>query len=178
MPSRNKLRTCWDSWEGAESFKNLGLYSSVRERCGCERKNEDYKDADYYYSQLYEHYPNSALAPKAIKQAIICKQLSTGGSCYDCRSVEESRKLIDVAQNVVVSMHDCGTAHGIETESLRGRVLVTGQGPLTEEEAARMKGCDGVRVRSPLTCAAPSGVCRLCYGLDLSQGKLVEVCGY
>src|SRR5439155_9032255 len=59
--------------------------------------HEDYKDADYYYSQLYEHYPNSALAPKAIKQAIICKQLSTGGSCYDCRAVEESRKLIDVA---------------------------------------------------------------------------------
>jgi outer membrane protein assembly factor BamD (BamD/ComL family) len=58
---------------------------------------EDYRDADYYYSQLYEHYPNSALAPKAIKQAIICKQLSTGGSCYDCRAVEESRKLIDVA---------------------------------------------------------------------------------
>jgi outer membrane protein assembly factor BamD (BamD/ComL family) len=58
---------------------------------------EDYKDADYYYSQLYEHYPNSALAPKAIKQAIICKQLSTGGACYDCRAVEESRKLIDVA---------------------------------------------------------------------------------
>jgi outer membrane protein assembly factor BamD (BamD/ComL family) len=59
--------------------------------------HEDYKDADYYYSQLYEHYPNSALAPKAIKQAIICKQLSTGGSCYDNRAVEESRKLIDVA---------------------------------------------------------------------------------
>jgi outer membrane protein assembly factor BamD (BamD/ComL family) len=58
---------------------------------------EDYKDADYYYSQLYEHYPNSALAEKAIKQAIICKQLSTGGSCYDCRPVEESRKLIDTA---------------------------------------------------------------------------------
>ncbi len=59
--------------------------------------HEDYKDADYYYTQLYEHYPNSSLAPKAIKQAIICKQLSTGGSCYDCRGVEESRKLIDVA---------------------------------------------------------------------------------
>lgn len=58
---------------------------------------EDYKDADYYYSQLYEHYPNSVLAPKAIKQAIICKQLATGGSCYDCRGVEESRKLIDMA---------------------------------------------------------------------------------
>lgn len=58
---------------------------------------EEYKDADYYYSQLYEHYPNSPLAPKAVKQAIICKQLCTGGTCYDCRTVEESRKLIDIA---------------------------------------------------------------------------------
>lgn len=65
---------------------------------------EDYKDADYYYSQLYEHYPNSPLAPKAIKQAIISKQLSTGGSCYDCRAVEESRKLIDVATRAYPKM--------------------------------------------------------------------------
>src|SRR5262249_54600276 len=85
-----------------------------------------------------------------------------------------TRKLIDVAQNVVVSMHDCGTIRGIETDSLRGRVLVSGQGPLTEEQATRMKESGGVRVRSPLTCAAPSGVCRLCYGLDLSTGELVE----
>src|SRR5262249_60876895 len=41
-----------------------------------------------------------------------------------------TRKLVDVAQNVVVSMHDCGTRRGIETASLRGRVLVSGQGPL------------------------------------------------
>lgn len=59
--------------------------------------HEDYKDADYYYAQLYENYPNSVLAPKAIKQAIICKQLVTGGSCYDTRPVEESRKLIHTA---------------------------------------------------------------------------------
>ena len=65
---------------------------------------EDYKDADYYYSQLYEHYPNSPLAPKAIKQAIISKQLSTGGSCYDCRAVEESRKLIDIATRAYPQM--------------------------------------------------------------------------
>ncbi len=66
--------------------------------------HEDYKDADYYYCQLYEQYPNSPLAPKAIKQAIICKQLSTGGSCYDCRAVEESRKLIDVAARAYPQM--------------------------------------------------------------------------
>jgi TolA-binding protein len=60
---------------------------------------EDYRDADYYYSQLYEHFPNSQLAPKAIKQAIICKQIMHGGTDYDTRSVEESRKLIDTYQN-------------------------------------------------------------------------------
>ena len=65
---------------------------------------EDYKDADYYYGQLYENYPNSPLAPKAIKQSIICKQLCTGGSCYDCRTVEESRKLIDVATRAYPQM--------------------------------------------------------------------------
>ena len=35
-------------------------------------------------------------------------------------------------------------------------------------------GLDKVRVRSPLTCEAPLGVCRLCYGMDLSTGSLVE----
>jgi outer membrane protein assembly factor BamD (BamD/ComL family) len=64
----------------------------------------DYKDADYYYSQVYEHYPNSPLAPKAVKQSIICKQLVTGGSCYDCRTVEESRKLIHTATRAYPQM--------------------------------------------------------------------------
>jgi len=66
---------------------------------------EDYRDADYYYSQLYEHYPNSELAPKAIKQAIICKQIMHGGTDYDTRSVEESRKLIDGYQNAYPEWH-------------------------------------------------------------------------
>jgi tetratricopeptide (TPR) repeat protein len=60
---------------------------------------EDYRDADYYYAQLFESYPNSQLAPKAIKQSIICKQIMHGGTDYDTRSVEESRKLIDSYQN-------------------------------------------------------------------------------
>jgi outer membrane protein assembly factor BamD (BamD/ComL family) len=60
---------------------------------------EDYREADYYYSQLYENHPNSTLAPKAIKQAIICKQVMNGGTAYDTRGVEESRKLIDRFQS-------------------------------------------------------------------------------
>ena len=59
----------------------------------------DYREADSYFKQLYENYPNSDYAPRAIKQSVICKQLCTGGSVYDCRSVEESKKLIQVAQN-------------------------------------------------------------------------------
>ena len=56
---------------------------------------EDYHEADYYYSQLYENHPNSPLAPKAIKQSIICKQVMNGGTAYDTRVIEDSRKLID-----------------------------------------------------------------------------------
>lgn len=58
---------------------------------------QDYTNADYYYSQLYENYPNSALAPKAVKQAIVCKQKMAHGSVYDNRSIEEARKLVDTA---------------------------------------------------------------------------------
>lgn len=65
---------------------------------------EDYDDADYYFTQLYQNFPNSKLAPKAIKQAIICKQIGTGGTCYDCRSVEEMRKLLDVAPTAYPSL--------------------------------------------------------------------------
>ncbi|MCS7045743.1 MAG: outer membrane protein assembly factor BamD [Gemmataceae bacterium] len=56
---------------------------------------KDYREADSYYSQLYERYPNSPMAPKAIKQSIICKQIMNGGTDYDTRTIEEARKLID-----------------------------------------------------------------------------------
>jgi outer membrane protein assembly factor BamD (BamD/ComL family) len=59
---------------------------------------EDYAEADHYFSELYTRYPNSQHASKAIKQSIICKQLCTGGTVYDTRGVEESRKLIHRAQ--------------------------------------------------------------------------------
>lgn len=59
----------------------------------------DYRDADECYTQLYQKYPNSELAPKAIKQAIICKQVVNGGSAYNGRIVEEARKLVTVAGN-------------------------------------------------------------------------------
>jgi DNA-directed RNA polymerase subunit beta' len=114
-----------------------------------------------------------------------------------------TRKLADVAQNVVVTMHDCGTTQGINkgviyrgekvevglADSIRGRVSrgdirnpVTDEVVVHEDELITPKvarrveelGLEKIQVRSPLTCEAPLGVCRLCYGMDLSTGSLVE----
>jgi outer membrane protein assembly factor BamD (BamD/ComL family) len=60
--------------------------------------NKDYKEADFYFTDLHKHYPNAPEAAKAIKQSIICKQLMTGGSVYDLRGIEESKKLLMQAQ--------------------------------------------------------------------------------
>jgi DNA-directed RNA polymerase subunit beta' len=113
-----------------------------------------------------------------------------------------TRKLADVAQNVVVTMHDCGTTQGITkgvvykgeeierslSESIRGRVsrnniaTITGEVVVKEnemitwEQARKVEqmGLDKILVRSPMTCQAALGVCRLCYGMDLATGNLVE----
>lgn len=57
----------------------------------------DYKEADYYYSQLVEMHPNSSYAPQAIKLALISKEMATGGPAYDGRKLAEARKLVDSA---------------------------------------------------------------------------------
>ncbi len=82
-----------------------------------------------------------------------------------------TRRLVDVAQDVVVSCHDCGSRRGIlkAVEDARGRVLLK-SGKLIADQT----GLKPVRIRSPLTCAAPRGVCQLCYGTDLATGRLVE----
>ncbi len=114
-----------------------------------------------------------------------------------------TRKLADVAQNVVVTMQDCGTTQGVAkgvvykgeeierslSESIRGRVsrntitiLATGEVIVRENEMItwdqarkiELLGVDKILVRSPMTCQAPLGVCRLCYGMDLATGNLVE----
>src|SRR5438067_2844746 len=113
-----------------------------------------------------------------------------------------TRKLADVAQNVVVTMHDCGTTQGIPKsvwykgedierslmDAIRGRTsrsklitptsetVVTENEMITIEQARKIEilGMDKIAVRSPMTCQAPLGVCRLCYGMDLATGALVE----
>ena len=59
--------------------------------------NGNWKDADGYFTQIYEHHPSSPLAPKAIEYAIMAKNLSTGGPEYDGRKAAEARKLVDAA---------------------------------------------------------------------------------
>jgi DNA-directed RNA polymerase subunit beta' len=114
-----------------------------------------------------------------------------------------TRKLADVAQNVVITMDDCGTTQGItkgtvyrgETvevklvDSITGRVsrqsiidpfkdemIVAENEMITPDTARRIAelGLDKIQVRSPMTCDAPLGLCRRCYGMDLATGALVE----
>ena len=114
-----------------------------------------------------------------------------------------TRKLADVAQNVVVTMEDCGTTKGItkgvihrgEQVEVRLATAINGRvsrqnivNPVTDElvvkdsqmitpEIARKieeMGLEKIQVRSPMTCDAPLGVCRCCYGMDMSTGDLVE----
>jgi len=104
-----------------------------------------------------------------------------------------TRRLVDVAQDVMITEYDCGTILGIETyaikegeriiESLADRVLgrvavddvydpLTGElivaaGELIDEEKAKAindSALDSVKIRSVLTCEAERGVCALCYG--------------
>jgi len=114
-----------------------------------------------------------------------------------------TRKLIDVAQNLIITEHDCQTLQGITKSTVsRGEEidvplsqLIIGRtardnirNPITDEMIVRENkvitpeaaaeiealGLDAIRVRSPLTCDSPFGLCAKCYGWDMSTGKLVE----
>ena len=115
-----------------------------------------------------------------------------------------TRRLVDVAQDVIVNAEDCGTTLGIIVtkrdareagepfaDRLAGRfsaepiidpdtgeVLVE-RNELIEDDVAvvieNTKGIAEVRVRSPLTCALRHGVCIHCYGRDLARGSLVNI---
>jgi DNA-directed RNA polymerase subunit beta' len=115
-----------------------------------------------------------------------------------------TRRLVDVAQDVIIHEIDCGTVDGIEAraivesgeiiEPLRDRIIgrttlekitdpFTGQtivdvNEVMDEEtssAIQDAGIEKVKIRSVLTCAARRGVCAKCYGRDLATGKLVEL---
>src|SRR5438105_3704540 len=114
-----------------------------------------------------------------------------------------TRKLADVAQNVIINQIDCATLHGIpkttiykgETVEVELKDMIVGRtardtvrNPITDETivaenqiitndiADKLKELklESIRVRSPLTCESPRGLCARCHGLDLSTTQLVE----
>jgi DNA-directed RNA polymerase subunit beta' len=115
-----------------------------------------------------------------------------------------TRRLVDVAQDVIITEEDCGTLDGIivsaiveggETlEPLRDRILgrivqeevddpLTGEPiveaneTITDELASRIQeaSIERVKIRSVLTCETRRGVCRKCYGRNLATGRLVDI---
>ena len=59
--------------------------------------NQDFREADYFFTQIRDKHPKSPLAPRAIELAIIAKHLSTGGPDYDFRKIVEARMLVQEA---------------------------------------------------------------------------------
>jgi DNA-directed RNA polymerase subunit beta' len=114
-----------------------------------------------------------------------------------------TRRLVDVAQDVIVSEYDCGTVDGIFVGSIvesgeiieplrdriigrvslekikdyEGRVIVDINEEITEDLASSIQsaGIERVKIRSVLTCESRRGVCVRCYGRNLATGKLVEI---
>src|SRR5688572_29963000 len=109
-----------------------------------------------------------------------------------------TRRLVDVAQEAVITEVDCGTIQGIDIEALveageiierlgdriLGRTAMeTVYRPGTDEvicDEAKVRmvedaGIQKVKMRSVLTCEALRGICGRCYGRDLARGKLVDV---
>ncbi len=77
---------------------DLGVGDKALFLCGSVKIfNEDYTEADHFFSQLYEHYPNSPYAAQAVELGIISKHMSTGGSDYDGRKVAEARTMVHAA---------------------------------------------------------------------------------
>ncbi|NQV02970.1 MAG: DNA-directed RNA polymerase subunit beta', partial [Bacteroidia bacterium] len=114
-----------------------------------------------------------------------------------------TRRLVDVAQDVIISEEDCGTLRGLTisilkkqeevVESLYDRILgrvtlhdvfhpqkgelIIGAGEEITEEVAQLiedSPIEGVEIRSVLTCESKKGVCTRCYGRNLATGRLVE----
>lgn len=81
----------WNDISGPLADKALFLAGSVK------FFNEDYREADHYFSQIVERHNSSELAPQAIELAIISKHMSTGGSEYDGRKVAEARQMVHAA---------------------------------------------------------------------------------
>ncbi|MBK9290805.1 MAG: DNA-directed RNA polymerase subunit beta' [Bacteroidetes bacterium] len=114
-----------------------------------------------------------------------------------------TRRLVDVAQDVVITEKDCGTLRGLTITSLKkneevveslydrilgrvalhdvfhpqtGELIVAGGEEITEDiaEVIEQSPIEGVEIRSVLTCESKHGVCAKCYGRNLASGQMVQ----
>ncbi|MCB9240083.1 MAG: DNA-directed RNA polymerase subunit beta' [Flavobacteriales bacterium] len=114
-----------------------------------------------------------------------------------------TRRLHDVAQDVVVTIADCDTLRGIEITALKeneeiveslydrilgrtslydvehpesGEILIEAGMEINEDTARRIEeaGIDRIEIRSVMTCEAKRGVCARCYGRNLASGRMVQ----
>lgn len=102
-----------------------------------------------------------------------------------------TRRLVDVAHDVIVREHDCGSKEGIDfykediketlmdfQDRIFGRVLLS-NGKMIDKEIAKKfsedEKCEIVTVRSPITCKTLDGICQICFGYDLSKNKLIDL---
>ncbi len=115
-----------------------------------------------------------------------------------------TRRLVDVAQDVIVREEDCGTTNGIDVEEIKdgnetiekledriigriaiddvvhpesGEVIVTANNEIMESAAEKIvaAGISKVKIRSVLTCKTRYGVCKKCYGRNLATGRQVDI---
>lgn len=115
-----------------------------------------------------------------------------------------TRRLVDIAQDVVVNEEDCGTINGLEMRALKdgeeivesladriegrftlervrhpitGEIIVDVNELITDEIAQEIEaaGIEAVRIRTVLTCESRHGVCQKCYGRNLATNKTVEI---
>ncbi len=115
-----------------------------------------------------------------------------------------TRRLVDVAQDAIITEEDCGTTRGLSTRAvidggeiispladrilgrcaavdvldpLSGEVVLPAAGLIDEDavDAIERAGIDTVSIRSVLTCEARQGVCGKCYGRDLARGTVVNM---
>ena len=115
-----------------------------------------------------------------------------------------TRRLHDVAQDVIVNTEDCGTLRGITIEALKkneevveklgdrvigrvalfdvinpsdGEVIVEAGQEILDQHVKMIdkSPIDKIEVRSPLTCEAKKGICAKCYGRNLANGKMVQI---
>ena len=114
-----------------------------------------------------------------------------------------TRRLHDVAQDVIVNLEDCGTLRGIEVQALKkneeiveslgerilgraslndvydpstGELIVAAGEQITDPIVSKIEktAIDTIEVRSPLTCETPKGICAKCYGRNLATGNMVQ----